>query len=133
MTYLEITLLGMDWQGAVLPWELLLVHLWEGHPSTTATPLMRKGYPLIPLPLGSHFIRGMVAEEIEVTGVVVIPMRLLPLEGGGRKRMGSLVRFRSRNLGARRVILMVWPTPLGNGPVALCIIANTMRIPTSCP
>ena len=130
MTYLEITLLGMDWKGPVLPWALPLVHLCERHSSTTATPLMRKGYPLIPLPLGSPFVRGMVAEEIKVTGVVVIPMRLLPLEGGRRKRMGSLVRSRSQNLGARRVILVMWPTPLGNGPIALHIITNTMRIPT---
>ena len=133
MTYLKITLLGMDWQGAVLTWALLLVHLWEGHSSTTATPLMSKGYPLIPLPLGSHLERGVVVGEIKVTGVVVIPMRLLPPEGGGRKRKGSLVRPRSWNLGARRVILMMWLTPLGNGSVALCIIMNTMRIPTSCP
>ena len=74
-----------------------------------------------------------MAEEIEVTGVVVIPMRLLPPEGGARKRMGSLVRSRSQNLGARRVILMMWLMPLGNGPIALHIIVNTMRIPTSCP
>ena len=92
----------MDWRGAVLPWALPLVHLWEGHSPTTATPLMRKRYPLIPLPLGSHFLRGMVAEEIEVTGVVVILMRLLPPEGGRIKRMGSLVRSRSQNLGARK-------------------------------
>ena len=31
------------------------------------------------------------------------------------------------------VILMTWPTPLGNGPIASCIIVNTMRIPASCP
>ena len=54
-------------------------------------------------------------------------------EGGRRKRMGSLVRSRSQNLGARRVILTMWLTPLGNGPIALRIITNTMRIPTSCP
>ena len=65
-----------------------------------------------------------MAEEIEVTGVVVIPMRLLPLQGGRRKRMGSLVRSRSQNLGARRVILTMWLMPLGNGPVALLIIKN---------
>ena len=94
---------------------------------------MRKGDPLIPLPLRSHFVRGVVAEEIEVTGVVVTPMRLSPPEGGERKRMGSLVRSRSPNLGARRVILMMWPTPLGSGPIASLIIVNTMRIPTSCP
>ena len=57
----------------------------------------------------------------------------LPPEGGRRKRMGSLVRSRSQNLGARRVILTMWPMPLGNGSDALRIIANTMRIPTSCP
>ena len=133
MTYLEITLFGMDWQEAVLPWAFPLFHLWEGHSSTTATPLMRRGYLLIPLSLGSHFVRGVVAEEIEVTRVVVILMRLLLLEGGRRKRMGSLVRSRSQNLGARMVILMMWPMPLGNGPIALHIITNTMRIPTSCP
>ena len=92
-----------------------------------------EGYPLIPLPLTSHFIRGMVAEEIEVTGVVVTLMRLSPPEGGKRKRIGSLVRSRSPNLGARRVILMMWLTPLGSGPIASLIIMNTMRIPTSCP
>ena len=46
----------------------------------------------------------MAAGEIEVTGVVVIPMTLLPPERGIRKRMGSLVRSRSQNLGARRVV-----------------------------
>ena len=123
----------MDWPGAVLPGAVPLVYLWEGHSPTTITPLMRKGYPLIPLPLRSHFVRGVVAEEIEVTGVVVIPMGLLPPGEGGRKRMGSLLRSRTQNLGARRVILTMWLMPLGNGPIALHIIANTMRIPTSCP
>ena len=93
---------------------------------------MRKGYTLIPLPLRSHFIRGMVVGEIEVIRVVVIPMRLLPLEGGRRKRVGALVRSRSWNLEVRKVILMMWPMPLGNGPAVSCIIMNTMRIPTSC-
>ena len=83
MTYIEITLFGMDWQGVVLPWALPLAHLWEGHSPTTATLLMRKGYPLIPLPLGSHFVRGMVAGEIEATGVVVTSMRLT---SGGRQK-----------------------------------------------
>ena len=78
---------------------------------------MRKGYPLIPLSLGSPFIRGVGAEGIEVTGVVVIPMRLSALEGGKRKRMSSLVRSRSLNLGARRAILTMWLMPLGSGPV----------------
>ena len=75
----------------------------------------------------------MVAEEIEVTRVAVTPMRLSPPEGGERKRMGSLARSKSLNLGARRAILMMWLTPLGSGPVVSLIIMNTMRIPTSCP
>ena len=48
---------------------------------TIVTPLMRKGYPLIPPPLRSHFVTGTVAEEVEVTRVVVTPMRLSPPEG----------------------------------------------------
>ena len=63
---------------------------------------MRKGYPLIPPPLRSHFIGGGVAEEIEVTGVVVTPMRLSPQEGGERKRMDSLARSKSLNLGGKK-------------------------------
>ena len=124
------------WNGlarAALPWASPLIHLWDGHPLTTITPLMRMGCPLIPLSLGGHSIGGVVAEEIEATGVVVTPMRLLLPEGDGRKRMGSLVRFRSQSLGARRAILMMWLTPLGSGPVVSCIIMSTMRIPTSCP
>ena len=93
---------------------------------------MRKGYLLIPLSLGSPFVRGVEAGEIDVTGVVVTPMRLSPPERGERKRMGSLVRSRSPNLGARRVIPKMWPMPLGSGPGASLIIVNTMRIPTSC-
>ena len=67
------------------------------------------------------------------TGVAVTLMRLSPPEGGERKRMDSLVRSKSPNLGARRVILMMWPMPLGGGPIVSLIIVNTMRIPTSCP
>ena len=59
----------------------------------------------------------MVAEEIEVTGVVVTQMRLSPPEGGERKRMDFLVRSKYPNLGAKRAILMMWPTPLGSGPI----------------
>ena len=92
-----------------------------------------EGYPLIPPPLRSRFVRDGVAEEIEITGVVVTPMRLLPPKGGARKRMGSLARSKYLNLGARRVILMMWLTPLGSGPIVSLIIVNTMRIPTSCP
>ena len=32
--------------------------------------------------------RGMGAEEVKVTGVVVTPMKLAPLEGGERTTMG---------------------------------------------
>ena len=55
------------------------------------------------------------------------------LTSGGRqkKRMDSLVRSKSPNLGARRVITM-WPMPSGSGPVASPIIVNIMRIPISC-
>ena len=74
-----------------------------------------------------------MAEEIEVTGVVVTPMRLSPLEGGERKRMDFLVRSKYSNLGARRVILMMWPMPLGSGPTVSLTIMTTMKIPTSCP
>ena len=94
---------------------------------------MRKGYPLILPPLRSHFIRSGVADEIEVTGVVVTPTRLSPPKGGERKRMGSLARSKSLNLEARRVILMMWPMPLGSGPIVSLITVNTMRIPTLCP
>ena len=54
----------------------------KGTPPTTITLLMRKGYPLIPLPLRSHFVRGVGAGEIEVTGVVVT----LTLTSGGRQK-----------------------------------------------
>ena len=94
---------------------------------------MRKGYPLILPPLRSHFVGGGVAGESEVTRVVVTPMRLSPPERGERKRMGSLARFKSLNLGARKAILMMWLMPLGSGPAVSLIIVNTMRIPTSCP
>ena len=56
------------------------------------------GYPLIPPSLKSPFTRGVGAEEIKVTGVVVTPMRLTPLEGGERKKMDSLVRTKSTTL-----------------------------------
>ena len=105
----------------------------KGTTPTTITPLMRKGYPLIPSPLRSRFVRSGAAGEIEVTGVVVTPMRLSSLEGGKRKRMGSLARSKSLNLEARRAILMMSPMPLGSGPFVSLITVNTMRIPTSCP
>ena len=83
-------------------------------------------------PLRSCFVRGGVAEEVEVTEVVVTPMRLSPPEGGERKRIDFLGRSKSLNLDARRVILMMWLTPLGSGPTVSLITMNTMRIPTSC-
>ena len=46
---------------------------------------MRKGNPLIPLPLKSCFVRGVGAREIDVTRVVVTLMRLSPPEGGEEK------------------------------------------------
>ena len=94
---------------------------------------MMTGYPLIPPSLISPFTRGVGAEEVEVIGVVVTPMRFSPPEGGKRKRMDSLARSKSPNLGARRVILMMWLMPLGSGPAVSLTIVITMRIPTSCP
>ena len=130
MIRLEPTLLGIDWPGAV---SSPLVPQWEVHASVTTTPLMRKVCALIMLSPRSPFTGGMVAEGVKIAGVVVTPMGLLPLGGDGRKRMGSLARSRSRNLGARRVILTMCPMPLVNGPIVSCIIVNIMRIPTSCP
>ena len=80
----------MDWQGVVLLWTLLLAHLWEGHPSATANPLMMTGYLLIPPSQISPFTGGGGAEEVKVAGVVVTPMELTPLERGIRKRMDFL-------------------------------------------
>ena len=94
---------------------------------------MRKGYPPIPPPLRSRFIRDGVAEGVEVTGVVVTPMRLSPPEGDERKRMDFPARSKSLNLEVRRVILMMWLMPLGSGPVVSLITVTIMRIPTSCP
>ena len=75
----------------------------------------------------------MGAEEVEVTGVVVTPMKLAPPEGGERKRMDFLVRSKSLNSEVRRVILMTWPMPLGSGPVVSLTTVTIMRILTSCP
>ena len=94
---------------------------------------MMMGYPLIPPSQISPFTGGVGAEEIEVAGVVVTPMELVPLERGVRKRMDFLVRSKSPNLGARRVILMMWLTPLGSGPAVSPTIMIIMRILISCP
>ena len=130
---LEPTLVDMDWQGVVLLRALLLAHLWEEHLSATANPLMMTGYPLIPPSQISPFAGGVGAEEVEVARVVVTPMELTPLERGIRKRMDFLVRSKSPNLGARRVILMMWLTPLGSGPTVSPTIMIIMRILISCP
>ena len=76
---------------------------------------------------------GMGAEEAKVTGVVVTRMKLTPPEGGKRKRVGFLVRSKSLNSEVRRVILIMWPMPLGSGPVVSLTTMTIMRIPTSCP
>ena len=129
----EPTLLDMDWQRVVLLRVLLLTHLWEGHPPTTTNPQMMTGYPLIlPSQIGPS-TGGMGAEEVEVAGVVVTPMELAPLGEGIRKRMDFQVRSKSPNLGARRDILMMWPTPLGSGPTVSPPIMIIMRILISCP
>ena len=94
---------------------------------------MMMGCPLIPPSLTSPFAGGVGAEEVEVTRVVVTLMRPAPLEEGERKRMNFLVRSKSLNLAARRVILMMWPMPLGSGPIVSLITVTIMRIPTSCP
>ena len=62
---------------------------------------MRKGYTLIPPPLRSHFIRGAVAEEVEVTGVVVTPIRLT---SGGRqkKKDGFSSKIQIPEFGAKK-------------------------------
>ena len=131
----EPTLLDTDWQGVVLLRVLLLTHLWEGHSLATANPLTTMGYPLIlpswissPPPTG-----GMGAEEVKVAGVVVTRMEPTPLGGGIRKRMDFQVKSKSPNLGARRVILMMWPMPLGSGPAVSPTIVIIMRILISCP
>ena len=76
MTQPENTLFGMDYQGAVLLGAALEVCPLERPPPITVTPLMRKGYPPIPPPLRSRFVRDRVAKEVKVTGVVVTPMTL---------------------------------------------------------
>ena len=130
---LEPTLLDTDWQRVVLHQVLLLAHLWEGHLPPTANPLMMTGYPLIlPSQIGP-FTGGAGAEEVKAARVVVTLMELTPLGGGIRKRMGFLVRSKSPNLGARRVILIMWPTPLGSGPTVSPTIIIIMRILISCP
>ena len=94
---------------------------------------MVMGCPLIPPSLTGPLAGGVGAEEVEVTGTVVTPMKLTPPEGGKRKRMDFLVRSKSLNLEVRRVILMMWLMPLGNGSIVSLTTVTIMRIPTSCP
>ena len=91
------------------------------------------GCPLIPPSLTGPLAGGMGAKEVEVTGVVVTLMKLAPPEGGERKRMDFLVRSKSLNSEVRRVILTMWPMPLGSGPIVSLTTVTIMRIPTSCP
>ena len=127
---LEPTLLNMDWQGVVLLQVLLLTHLWEGHSPATANPQMMMGCPLI---LPSQISPPAGGMEAEVVRVVVTLMELTPLGGGVRKRMDFQVRSKSPNLWARRVILMMWLTPLGSGPTVSPTIMIIMRILISYP
>ena len=67
------------------------------------------------------------------TSEIATPMSLSTLEGDKRKMMDFLVRSKSLNLEVRRVILMMWLTPLDSGPIVSLITVTIMRIPTSCP
>ena len=76
---------------------------------------------------------GVGTEEVKVARVVVTPKELAPLGGGIRKRMDFQVKSKSPNLGARRVILRMWPMPLGSGSTVSPTIMIIMRILISCP
>ena len=91
------------------------------------------GCPLIPPSLTGPLTGGVGAEEVEVTRVVVTPMKLTPPEGGERRRMDLPVRSKSLNSVVRRVILMMWLMPLGSGPIVSLTTMTIMRIPTSWP
>ena len=133
MIHPEITLLGMDQQGAVLLGAVLVVCPLERPPPATTTLLMMTGCPLIPPSLTGPLAGGVGAGKVEVTGVVVTLMILVPPEGGKRRRMDFLVRSKFLNSVVRRVILMMWLMPLGSGPVVSLTTMTIMRIPTSCP
>ena len=75
----------------------------------------------------------MGAEEVDAARVVVTLMELAPPKRGIRKRMDFLVKSRYQNLGARRVILMMWLVPLGSGPAVSPTIVIIMRILISHP
>ena len=105
----------------------------ERPPQTTMTPPIMIGCPLIPPSLKGPLAGGMGVEEVEVARVVVTLMKLTSLEEGIRKRMDFQVRSKSPNLGARRVILMMWLMPLGRGLTVSPTIMIIMRILISCP
>ena len=129
----EPTLFDMNWQGVVLLWVLLPTHLWEGCSQAITNPLMMTGHPRIRSSPMGHPEGGMGAEEAEADGAAVTLMGPTPLGGDGRKRMDFQVKSRFPNSEARRVMLMMWPAPLGSGPTASPTIMITMRILTSCP
>ena len=122
----------MDSQGAVLPQASQQAHLRERPPSVTISPLMMMGYPLIPPSLINPLAGDVGVEGVDAAGVVVTLMEPPPLEVGIR-RMDFLARSKYPNLGARRVILMMWLTPLGSGPTVSPTIVIIMRILISCP
>ena len=122
----------MDWQGVVLLWVLLLIHLWEDHSQAIANPLMMMEYPWIPPSQMGPPERGMGAEGAEVARAVVTLMGPAPLGEDVRKRMDFQVKSRFQNLEAR-AMLMMWLAPLGSGPAVSRTIMITMRIHTSCP
>ena len=76
---------------------------------------------------------GVEVEGVEVTKVLVTLMIPTPPEGGERRRMDFLVRFKSPNLVARKDILMMLLMPLGSGSAVSLITMIIMRTPTSCP
>ena len=91
---------------------------------------------------GSHPTLGLVSSSPvgrmpfhQVVGKAVVAVTLMihtPQEGGERRRMDFLVKFRFLNSVVRRGILMMWLMPLGNGPDVSLITAIAMRIHTSC-
>ena len=123
----------MDWQGVVLLWVLLLIHLWEDHSQAITNPLMMTGYPRIRPSQMDPPKGGVGAEEAEVAGVVVTLTGPAPLGEDVRKRMDFQVKSRSLSSEAKRAMLMMFPVPLGSGPTVSPTIMITMRILTSCP
>ena len=129
---LGLILFEVDSQGAVLHWASQQAHLQEGPPSVTISPLTMMGYPLIPPSVTNTLTGDVGVEGVDAAGVVVTLMELSPPEVGVRRRMDFLARSKYPNLGARRVILMMWPTLLGSGLAVSPTIMIIMRILISC-